>query len=143
RKRRDVLDVHAVPHRRLACRLWLEVRARRIELGLVDDAGAHDPRGAGDTGWVDARVVEQHEVADRHRAHVEAREHAAHAGPRLDLHALEIGDRERVGLGLHQPVLHEVAPTGTPTSSAMIGTSRVAAWTSSAKPVRFTLNENL
>src|SRR5690606_31278066 len=93
---------------------------------------------AGDAGRLAARVIDQHLVADGHRAHVKPREHAAHARPRLHLHALEIVDAEGVGLRLHQPV----ARHGTPSSSTWSGRSRDASRTSSANPVRLTLNEN-
>src|SRR5690606_34196415 len=87
--------------------------------------------------------IEQHAVANPHLAHEIARLVVAHAGPRLGADAREVIDRERVGLGLHQPVFHaghyrpnerqpcSVTTPSRPTSQLCAGTSATS-W--QAKP---------
>jgi hypothetical protein len=52
-------------------------------------------------------VIEEHAVAELHRAHVVPGLKVPNAVPVLDALPLEDVDAEHVGLGLHQPVGHD------------------------------------
>src|SRR4029079_16410648 len=69
---------------------------------------AADARDAGDARRLAARVIEQHQVAGLHRAHVVARLEVAHAVPGTGLLLGERVDRVDLGLAHHQPVVAAV-----------------------------------
>jgi len=107
REFRHELEVHQHPARPLGTGFGVEVFRCRIELRGIRIRRATDPGDPDHAGWRGIGMVEQGEIAGLHRvAHEVPRLVVAHPVPGLAPHALEVVDREDVGLGFDQPVAH-------------------------------------
>src|SRR5687767_6399993 len=106
------LHIDHVPARFIRIALRIVVLVLAVERGGIRIRLALYGGNAGDTGDVATGVIKEGEIALLHLAKIVARLEITHAVPAAGavLGARQVIDAERGWLGLHQPVVHTLAP---------------------------------